>query len=193
MQYDYVVFPKTKSLRGITLSLNGYLFFEDHHELHLVRDDKILNIVCDLDSFEKLKNHYWCLSMVGREGYKSPQIYCNINRIKHMLKDYLFPEYIGSTIEFINNDCLDFRRFNIRVRNGVSKKECRNTKNKHGENLPVGITCTIQKFNGETKIIGYHVRAGSPLYKYFGIKEYKTQKIALREALKYYKKVNNHI
>ena len=190
MEYDYIVYPKTKNLRGVFYAINGYLIFDDHLEVDLIKDDRVVKVICDLDSFEKLKNHYWCVAMVGKDGYKSPSIYCNINRIKHRLKDILYPKYIGKTIEFINNNCLDFRSNNIRVLNGISKKESRNYKNKRVSDLPVGITVSIQKSYGESIVTGYHVRSGSPFYKYFGIKEYKTQKIALRAALDYYKEIN---
>lgn len=190
MEYDYIVYPKTKNLRGVFYAINGYLIFEDHLEVDLIKDDRVVKVICDLDSFEKLKNYYWCVAMVGRDGYKSPSIYCNINRIKYRLKDILYPKYIGKTIEFINNNCLDFRSNNIRVLNGISKKESRNYNNKKGLNLPVGIVCVTDKYNNKTVIIGYDVRNNTPYHKYFGVKKFKTQKAALKAALDYYKKIN---
>ena len=184
IEYSLINYPNNPRSRG----KNVYIEQKDYIELHIYTNSNgIFKCIFDRDVYSTLIQYYWCVSLVGRDGWKFPTIYTYINRQKYRVKEILYPEYTNHRIEHLNNNSLDFRLSNLSISDKYSKKSTPR-RNKKG-NLPTGISMSIQN----NHCTGFKVPENKYIEsKYFSIKEYGSYENALSAAVLYRNTHLNH-
>lgn len=164
--------------------INRYIDKNGYTELHIT-NLKDYDIVLKLDNEDvnKIKKYFWCCSMVGREGYETPCIYCYIKKVHTLLTRILLDVKKEQKVIFKNGDNLDFRKENLHI---VNPKESfiRNNNNKK---LPTGIFERVQKNGNNTGYIVCYFDNNIKKVKYFGIRKYQTLENCLKMAIQFKK------